>query len=179
MKKVSKTNLFVKECIVTSLMQLVEKKPFVSISISEITAHAGVSRMAYYRNYSSKEEIFVQHMEEIVSAYKADVGRVKRQNYYGSYQNILQSFLYFEKYKEFFTCIQKVGMGNILLNALGNYLIDTYYKEESREAYYRLQAYAGALFNVYITWLQRGTEEPAEVMAEIVYRICGCRTGEE
>lgn len=176
MKKVNKTNLVVKEQIVAALMQLVEQKSFVSISISEITTLAGVSRMAYYRNYSSKEDIFVQHMEKIVQSYKADVGKIKQQNHYGSYQNILQSFLYFDKYKEFIRCIQKVGMGNILLEALANYLTDTYYKEDKRENYYMLQAYAGALFNVYITWLEHGMEEPAEAMAEIIYKIYGCRT---
>ena len=36
---------------------------------------------------------------------------------------------------------------------------------------YALQAYAGALYNIYITWLKNGMKEPAETMAGIVYRL--------
>ncbi len=51
------TNRLVRKCIFTSLMQLMEKKDFQQITVTEITGRAGVSRMAYYRNYTSKEDI--------------------------------------------------------------------------------------------------------------------------
>ena len=38
-------------------MQLLEKKDLKKITISELVERAGVSRAAFYRNYSSKEEI--------------------------------------------------------------------------------------------------------------------------
>ena len=50
-------NQLARECIVTALLQLLKEKPLSALSISEITSRAGVSRMTYYRNYKSKEDI--------------------------------------------------------------------------------------------------------------------------
>lgn len=52
-KKISSTNLFAKECIVSALIQLIYAKPLSSITISELCQKAGVSRMTFYRNYKS------------------------------------------------------------------------------------------------------------------------------
>jgi AcrR family transcriptional regulator len=64
----NQANILAKECMVTALMKLVQTKPLSAISISEITEYAGVSRMTYYRNYSSKEEIFKIYMDEIIQS---------------------------------------------------------------------------------------------------------------
>lgn len=46
-----------REAIEIALLSLLEKKPLGHITISELVARAGVSRNAFYRNYSSKEDI--------------------------------------------------------------------------------------------------------------------------
>lgn len=51
------SNAFVRECIEGALIQLMETKPFASITVTDIARRAGVSRNAYYRNYASKEAI--------------------------------------------------------------------------------------------------------------------------
>ncbi|WP_125707815.1 TetR/AcrR family transcriptional regulator [Lacticaseibacillus porcinae] len=44
-----------------ALFQLLEKKTLSEIKITELVARAGVSRMAFYRNYDSVEDILRQH----------------------------------------------------------------------------------------------------------------------
>lgn len=56
---------FVKECIFTSLMLLMEKKDYNKITVTEIAEKAGVSRTAYYRIYDSKEDIIATHLDDI------------------------------------------------------------------------------------------------------------------
>ncbi|MBT1174686.1 TetR/AcrR family transcriptional regulator [Bifidobacterium sp. LC6] len=51
------SNAFVRACIEGALIQLMEMKPFESITVTDIAKRAGVSRNAYYRNYASKEAI--------------------------------------------------------------------------------------------------------------------------
>ena len=53
MQKRNEVNILTKECIVTALLRLMQTQSYDSISITDITNLAGVSRMAYYRNYSS------------------------------------------------------------------------------------------------------------------------------
>ena len=55
-----------RECIESALIKLMEKKDFAHISITEIITKAGVSRVSYYRNYSSKEDILSKYMQSIV-----------------------------------------------------------------------------------------------------------------
>ena len=55
------SNQITRESLEISLMQLLEKKELKKITISELVERAGVSRAAFYRNYSSKEQI----LEEI------------------------------------------------------------------------------------------------------------------
>lgn len=65
MKRKNSANVFAKECIVTALIELMKIKPYNSISITDIANRAGVSRMAYYRNYVSKDDILNKYMEEV------------------------------------------------------------------------------------------------------------------
>ena len=46
-----------KQYIAEALLQLMEKKDLKEIHIKDLVAKAGVSRMSYYRYFSSKEEI--------------------------------------------------------------------------------------------------------------------------
>lgn len=63
MKNPSSTHQFAEECIYTALLQLMEHQPYDEITITDITKKAGVSRMAYYRNYQSKDEILIRHLD--------------------------------------------------------------------------------------------------------------------
>ena len=62
MERQNESNLLTKECIVTALLRLMQEKKYESISITDITTLAGVSRMAYYRNYKSKDEILIKYL---------------------------------------------------------------------------------------------------------------------
>lgn len=177
MQKKSPANLLARECIVTALIQLASQKPLSAITISELTQRAGVSRMTYYRNYQSKEEIFQTYMNDIVDAYRNDIFQKKIPETFGQYENILHCFRYFEKYKEFITCLIHVGMANLLLDALCSYITETFSTPDaSIRTNYTLMAYAGALFNVYIAWLKNDTREPAESLADIIYDQFGPST---
>ncbi len=55
------------DCIYTALLKLMETKEYKDINITDITKKAGVSRMAYYRNYQDKDEILTKRLDETVS----------------------------------------------------------------------------------------------------------------
>ncbi|MBT1166171.1 TetR/AcrR family transcriptional regulator [Bifidobacterium simiarum] len=65
------SNAFVRECIEGALIQLMETKPFASITVTDIARRAGVSRNAYYRNYASKEAI----LDGFLTAVFAEINR--------------------------------------------------------------------------------------------------------
>ncbi len=86
-------NAFNRQCISEALIRLMETKAYDDITVTEICRMAGVSRMTYYRNYSSKREIFSDYMKMIVDEF-VRVQRAKDLKV-RSYEMILAGFLYF------------------------------------------------------------------------------------
>ena len=54
----------VTDSIYTALIQLMKTRPYQEIKIKDIVDRAGVSRMAYYRNFETKDEILTKRLQE-------------------------------------------------------------------------------------------------------------------
>ena len=65
MPRTKDKNKLARERIVAALTELMSEKEYASITITEITQRAKVSRMTYYRNYSSKEDILRKFMSDV------------------------------------------------------------------------------------------------------------------
>ena len=65
MNKKQEANEFVKECITTALLQIMEGKDFEAITITELTRKAGVGRVSFYRNFESKEDVIRQYLGKL------------------------------------------------------------------------------------------------------------------
>lgn len=168
----NQANILAKECIVEALIQLLEEKSLSAITISELTEKAGVSRMTYYRNYDTKEDIFETYLDDVMEYYHEDVQKLMLQgNYYDS-DNMIHCFYYLKEHRRFLDCLLKNGFGYLLLKTISNYVIKTWYKPEDEiTRYYKLQAFAGSLYNLYITWSSGGMKEKPEEMATVLYKI--------
>ena len=59
MTRINPKNIVVKESITQALLILMESKDFEKITITDIVNRAGVVRMSFYRNYTSKEDGFL------------------------------------------------------------------------------------------------------------------------
>ena len=132
--------------MVTALMLLLKEKPLSAISISELTEKAGVSRMTYYRNYQSKEDIFASYLDEALADYQREARELSLDQRAYAPANLYHCFSYFEKHKEFLDSLFKSGLGHLLLTAISRYMIETWHKPENGiEHYYGLQAFAGGI----------------------------------
>lgn len=54
MDKRKEANIRVKSSIVDALFMLMKRKPISEITVTEIIKKAGVARVSFYRNYTSK-----------------------------------------------------------------------------------------------------------------------------
>ena len=61
------------DCIYEALIRLMNKKQYQDITITDITKKAGVSRMAYYRNYTDKDEILLRRLRMYLDQAEADL----------------------------------------------------------------------------------------------------------
>lgn len=164
-------NSFARQCIGEALIQLMREKEFDSISVTDICRTAGFSRMAYYRNFHSKNDILVQYMNMLADKFRNDLMTTYPDISSRSYEIILFAFKYFENYSAYAECLIKANLSSILQDGL-NYYFDRYVAGEGsdRMRRYSLYYYSGALFNIYTTWVRDGLRETPEELAQIVYK---------
>ena len=166
-----KQNSFARQCIGEALVQLMREKEFESISVTDICKTAGFSRMAYYRNFHSKNDILVQYMNMLADKFRTDLMKTYPGISSKSYEIVLFAFKYFKDYHAYAECLIKANLSSILQDGL-NYYFDRYVAGTGSDIgrRYSLYYYSGALFNIYTTWVKGGMKESPEELAQIVYK---------
>ena len=174
MKTNAKGNAYVRSCLLHALLALMNEKTFQEISICDITRRANVSRMAYYRNYSSKEEILTSHLEDVVRQYAQFTQPKATDELRINKKNIVRLFEFCKEQQEFIQECDNAGLGYLFLDAFTAYLLRYFMREgEGKKREYILNAYASALYSTIVKWLRNGARETTEQMAEMLYRIYG------
>lgn len=166
------TNVFIKECIAQALSKLIESKPLSDIKITELARIAGVSRMSYYRNFKSKEEIFSSYFDIILTRYDEAEGYSQPFGIYHDMKHMIHYFRFVLEHKEFLYAVVNNGYGNIFLAAMTNYIVKKWLKDKrNKTEYYTLCAFSGSLYNLYVSWAKNDFEESPEEMAKILSHI--------
>ena len=175
-KRISQTNIQVKQDMYKALLRLIENKPFSSIAVSDITSEAGVSRMSFYRNYNAIEDILTEHLEEVVEEYRAkeleepDTGSEK---VFYDKKYMLCCFRFFYLHREFIDALITAGMGDLFLAKITEHLVRKWVdkEKETREETLRISAFSGAIYNMYREWSKGDFLELPEDVAAILYDL--------
>lgn len=155
MDKRKEANIHVKKNITEALLRLLEEKSISEITITEITAEAGVARSSFYRNYTSKESVITTLISDILEEYCANM-KSDGGNFY-TRENIRMDFAFFSHFERFVLDLHRFGYGSIILAMLNQFHEDIAgdmpHTSISR---YELYIYIGDLNNTALMWL--GTE---------------------
>ena len=174
MKIKNESNRLAKECIVTALVELMKVREYDSITITDITKKAGVSRMAYYRNYTSKEDILNKYMEEVGISIHEQVAKIHSKEDVFDYYTAL--FAKLSEYRDLGITIYEAHLGELILDNITKNMALTFSDGEGAASKYRHLYLAGAFYNVFIEWLKSGRQESCEEMAQICATLAceGC-----
>lgn len=162
--------------LLDGLLQLMGRKKLKDISVTELCERSGVSRMAFYRNYDSKEEILVRYLDDRFELY-LDEARAEAID--KPYDFALMFFRYFGKQRRFLRLLVKSGMQTILLERFDRYLLRIFDSilagraDDSPAFHYAVQFASGGLYKTLVDWVSRGPEASEEEMAAIVGGLMG------
>ena len=172
-KRISQTNIQVKQDMYKALLRLMGDKTFSSISVSDITSEANVSRMAFYRNYNAIEDILTEHLVEVVEEYRAKEPDTESKTVFYEKKYMLRCFRFFYLHREFIDALITAGMGDLFLAKITEYLIQKWIDVEkgTREEKLRISAFAGAIYNMYREWSKGDFLELPEDVATILYDL--------
>jgi AcrR family transcriptional regulator len=164
-------NKITRESIFTALMILMEQRNFKEISITDITKKAGVSRMAFYRNYSVKEDIISIFIDELLREYSMEILNDK---VIDINKNLQLYFSYFRKHEKLINNLIKSNMINMILEkcieafyVLSQNIVCTKAYSSEKQNYW-IKYKAGGLYNVLIEWAKGGMKQSDEYMGKIV-----------
>lgn len=169
MNKSGASGRFSRECMAIALIMLLKEKNFDQISITDITEKAGVSRMAFYRNYSSKEEILLTHMEQIMNDYSEALSGIKSLTVRDVVRYVCENM------KENIDIIESIvaaGLINNMSAMISMRLKKCYPKlEESSVGKYAAGFYIGGTVFIMRLWIENGMQEEPEEIAETICKL--------
>jgi AcrR family transcriptional regulator len=155
--------------IFEALMLLMDEKPYGKISISDITAKAGVARQTFYRNYDDKNAVILQYLVDTLNTdlFKAENSRGKnRKNDIILTYNIKYMIEHRSILKKI---ILNTEVENIIVPRLQqwqNELIDQYKGKLPREDYllyrYKVRYQLVGCMNVILDWFINDMPLPIE-----------------
>ena len=165
-------NVMARESIVKALTELMNQKHYADITITEITQKAGVSRMTYYRNYSSKEDILRKFMQEVGEQIHAKI--VLHELHKDAYQYYYTLFETLGEYATLVSATLSAGLEGLILDCVSRNMDLTFQStpEQPQINKYVLRYHAGAFFHVFVEWIRGGRAESCEQIA----RLCADAT---
>lgn len=177
MKSKNESNLLVKECIVTALIELMKTQDYNAITITELTKKAGVSRMAYYRNYASKEDIINRYFDDVGATIHKNITNLFTTR--GIYDYYYALFEQLGCYNDIAITSYRAGLGELILAQISKNMALTFPpSNDSTISRYRHLYLAGAFYNIFIEWLKNGRRESCAEMARLCCSLT-CQTFNE
>lgn len=161
------SNRITRECMQSAFIRLLETKDYKKITITEIVKVAGVSRNAFYRNYSTKEALLedtISNAKESISLaiqeWESCKSEEKRRDLMTDVFNRIQ----FNK-REFKSLLT---IRKMLFDSQD---MESMLTETAPATKYIVTARIASITGVISRWVMTGTKESPEEMAEICCRL--------
>jgi len=153
---------FTKSCLADSLFELLKVKDYKKISIEDIVQKSGFSRMSYYRNFSSIEEIAEYYldvkMEDMLNIKNKSIkASTPREYVIGIFSHLYENRFITEIYF-------KQGLYIPMKRQFEKHLV----KKVNDESHYFFSFVSGGLFHVFLDWVNNNYKESPELLADTI-----------
>jgi len=158
------SNKVTRECLRIAMFKLMGETEFEKITITEICKRAGVSRLAFYRNYGTKEELVTDMCRSVFRELEISLTGERfltdrAQWYTDFFRTIRDNSEYFRIYLD----------ANLKLS--DGIILETVFPSSSVEEHYARAASEGAFLNVATEWFKAGMKETPEEMSAICKNV--------
>ncbi len=158
MNKKQEANAFVKECITTALLQMMENTPFDDIAITDLVKKAGVGRVSFYRNFESKKDVLEKHLAFLLENWGKEFEAL------GDPNNFSDSLIrHYYKHKDVYLMLYKQGLSDMIYETIRHAM-------KLNEAQHNLERYvksmiAGMIWGWVDEWMRQGMPESPDEIA--------------
>ena len=144
-----------KNAFAQSLLALMMKHPFDSISISDIADKSGLARQTFYTNFSKKEDILNYMLKGLFQGYGSSVIDAST----SSGALIIDYFLFWDKNKDFLSLLFRQGLGYLFQECNREFFanevpnIDGLFDVEEWQFPYIRASIAGITYELLYLWI--------------------------
>ena len=122
---------------------LLTKQKYDKISVCEICTKAGVSRMSFYRNFESKDDLLIQGLDHIMKQVGEKVNALENKNHYTVIKEMFETF---KKYKDIYPSLEGTSISKtLLINAIEQIKKNAIYDNMNRLSKYIPTFYFSAI----------------------------------
>ncbi len=146
----------VRSCLQESLIILLESQSYETLTVTCIVKKAGVSRSAFYKNYTSKQDLFIQTIKNQVEKF---VGKLNGD----AYHDLNVIFSQISEHKDFVKSVFGNHLSSIVLDVLNQ-------KVATKKYDYCDIIWTGILFNTINIWINQIPEKNVQEITNELYQ---------
>lgn len=163
-------NQKVKDRLLSALIDFASEKDWSKVTVTELIKKSGVARVSFYRNFKSVEEIIDYGIEQMTLCYNE--GKMFLVEDFHSKELMLYKFRFYKEHADLVLAFHRAKISTTLLDVITDCEIDACGDMPITSiARYELYYYSGAFYNMMLCWLEGGTKESPEEMADEFLRI--------
>ncbi len=157
------------ESLEEAMLLLLEDRPLSDITITDIAKRAGVSRGAFYRNYTSKEDILHSISIQYATAAFLKMHKFRDDTELSNFWiGLFDSAI---EHRRFYEIIARNDLSNILTDCT-KHLVDMAEIPEQLNKY-SLSYIKGAVSSVFEDWVKNGMKDSPQEMANHLAKLTG------
>lgn len=160
----TKTTEFLKECMADALIELMRQKPLDKITITEITAEAGVGRSTWFRNFTDKSDALTFKLIRLWERC-ADEHNISVRDRY-TVDNARNFFEFNLEHSDILQTIYAANLQSAVYNAF--YRVMVLRHGADKEERYSARFYSYGLFGLLDEWIRRDFAESVDEMVKLV-----------
>ena len=144
-----------KNAFAQSLLALMMKQSFDSISISDIADKSGLARQTFYTNFNKKEDILDYMLKGLFQRYGSSLLETNA----SSSALIIDYFLFWDKNKDFLSLLFRQGLGHLFQKSNREFFanevpnIDGLFEAEEWQIPYIKASIAGITYELLYLWI--------------------------
>ena len=148
------SHLETRECIRSALVELLLKKPYDNITMTDIIRKSGVSRSGVYKNYRNKDDV-------MLDIYGGPIDRVVSARGTSIFENIETIFRTGKEHEDAFKAIVGAGLEQNVLDRMNRLY-------EGASVSFYMPLWVGMIYNSFFEWVKTVMDEPVDVAIDRV-----------
>lgn len=154
-----------------ALLALMQETPYSKITVTQIAKKAGVSRLTFYRNFDSKDDILRFHLQ---SGFEEYLEKIHTGHITDLEQAIALCFEFWSQRKDEIRLFIRQKVGPIMLQPFESCFDKLLQEFDLETAFTPLQQrfIAGGMFSAMLTWIEEdGSQSASEAARQIMETI--------